>query len=105
MNADELVDAYHAALKTQATASATESDQDDSRKIVLSQQILKAGDIALSKAEHVARASEEYLRASARLSAAREDAENARAEVEYLRVRFEKWRTRMSFKKAMANNG
>lgn len=101
MNADDLVLAYRDALKAQAIDSAAEAAADDNRKVVLSEQIVACGDVAVTKAEHAARASKPYRQALDALNATRECAENARAEVEYLRVRFEKWRTSMSMQKVM----
>src|SRR5712671_503848 len=96
MNADELVTAYHEALKSAASLTAAEHAAEDHRKIVLSALIVAAGDMPLSKAEHVGRSSEHYQDATNTLNTAREGAEGAKAEVEYLKTRWETWRTKMS---------
>lgn len=101
MTADELVQTYRDALLAQAKANAAEAQADDARKVVLSEQVLAAGDVPLSKAEHIARASAPYKLALTDLNHARDVAETARAEVEATRVRFEKWRTAQSLAKVM----
>lgn len=101
MNADELVLAYHGALKALALANARAASMEENRKIELARQIVKAGDIAVSKAENIARCSDGYVMSAQMASDANAKAEEAKAEVEYLRTRWETWRTKMSMQKVM----
>jgi len=104
MNADELVEAYGVALRAAAKANAEAEAADDARKIVRAKEMLASGETATTKAEVIATASQPYINAVNALNAARGAAEDARAEVEYLKTRFEKWRTSMSFQKAMKSH-
>ena len=97
---DDLVEQYHLALQEMARANADLSAFEDGAKIVFSKQVIAAGDVAISKAEHIARASDQYAAARIILDAGRKSAEAARAEVEYLKTRFEAWRSKSSMAKA-----
>ncbi len=105
MMIDDLVEEYKKALKIQAEYNANEASHEDNRKIVLSEEIVKASSgpdgMAVTKAEHVARASQAYKAETDMLAKARSLAEVARADVEYIRVRFEAWRTKMSMAKVV----
>jgi hypothetical protein len=96
---DDLVEEYGKALHRLAKANAEESSAEETRKVVLAQQIVAAGDVAVSKAENIARASAPYAKALVTLDFARTEAEEARAEVEWLKVRWETWRTKTSYDK------
>lgn len=88
-----------------AAATASESAKQDQLKVVFSRQVLAAGDVAISKAEHIARASSEYTDWCEMLDTARTAAEKARAEVEWLKCRWETWRSKSSLAKARLANG
>lgn len=102
---DELVEEYGLALRAAAKATAAEAAADDARKIVMAKEIIAAGDMAVTKAENIARASQPYINAVNALNDARREAEEARAEVEYLRVRWETFRTKTSAQKARMQHG
>lgn len=105
MSVDELLDAYHAALKEQASGNAAETQAKEACRVVLAQQQIAAGDVAVAKGEVIARASPAYKDALRDLFSATEAAEKARAETEYLRTRFEAWRTKMSMQKVVRQMG
>lgn len=105
MTIDELLDAYHVALKEQAGASAAEMQAKETCKVVMAEQQLAAGDVAVTKGEIIARASPAYKEVLRDLFGATETAEKARGEVEYLRARFEAWRTKMSMQKVVRQMG
>lgn len=100
-DAPTLVDEYKDALQRVAELKANERAAEERVKIVFSTQVLAAGDVSAAKAEHVARASKEYEVAVAELKHARAAAGLAEAHAEYLRVRWETWRTRMSMRKTV----
>lgn len=105
MTIDELVEKYHAALQRMAAANAAEASADDQRKIIRAKQMVKCGDIAATKAENVAMASPEYEASVRDCFNARKEAEEARGEVEYLKVRWDTWRTKTSAQKAKILHG
>ncbi len=105
MSIDELLDAYHAALQAQAAANAAEMQAKETCKVVMAGQQIAAGDVAVAKAEIIARASPSYKDTLRSLFSTTEAAETARGEVEYLRARFEAWRTRMSMQKVVRQMG
>lgn len=106
MTADELVEGYHAALKEQAEAVAALSALDDRSGVMLAEAFIAAGDVSVEKAKNVAKASAEYRAALDAMVPVRRRAEDAKAEVEYLRTRWETWRTKMSMQKVkMQTNG
>ena len=87
--------------KAQTAFKAAEENQ----KIVLSEQIIKAGAVPLAKAEHIARGTFEYREAADALTAARGIAEELRAELDYLTKRWETWRTRMATEREKLKQG
>lgn len=101
MSIDELLDAYHAALKEQASANAAEMQARETCKVIMAEQQIAAGDVAVTKGEIIARASPAYKNALRDLFEATETAEKARGEVEYLRARFEAWRTKMAMQRVV----
>lgn len=98
---DALLDSYHGALKEQASANAAEMQAKETCKVVMAEQQIAAGDVAVAKGEVIARASPAYKDALRDLFAATETAEKARGEVEYLRARFEAWRTKMAMQRVV----
>jgi hypothetical protein len=102
---DALVNDYHAALRRAAKAIAMEASCDEQRRIVRAELMVKAGDMPVSKAENVAMASPEYKSAAQALFKASTEAEEAKAEVEGLRVRWETWRSKTSANKSRPQHG
>ena len=96
MTIDELLDQYREAARESARLAAAVERLDEERRIALSAQVVACGDMATTKAEHVARASVEYRRASAALAETRDQAARVKAEAEYLHARIEAWRSRMA---------
>jgi hypothetical protein len=105
MTVDEVVERYGKALQAQATANAEEAAAEDARKIILAKEIVAQGDIPVSKAENIARASQPYVQATSALNDARASAEEARAEVEHLKTRWETWRTKMASQREKDRRG
>lgn len=87
---------YGEMLELSARLSAEEARLEEAKKIAFSAALREAGDIPVTKAEHVARTSEHYLDAVKRLDNAREQAAIAGAKVKHLAARLDVWRTRMS---------
>lgn len=101
MTVDEMIEQYQAALKRQAVALADEREADENRKIVLAKQMLAAGDVTISKAEMIAKASEPYALSVGNYLASQREAEEAKGEVEAYRVKFEAWRTKSASAREM----
>jgi hypothetical protein len=76
----EAVDAEAAAQMLEETKSA-----------VLSQMMLKQGDMPVSRAEMIVKASEEWSRFVEGMVKARQHANKVRVERDYLRMRFSEW--------------
>jgi hypothetical protein len=89
---EEYRTAAHAAGRLQAEAEHAE----DLRKITLSNAIATATETSVSKAEHLARAGKEYRDSITALHKAKVAAAEARAQLDYLGKRWEKWRTQMA---------
>ena len=102
---DDLVEIYHEALRRAAKAIAAEASADEQRRIVRAELMVKAGDIPVSKAENIAMASPEYKAAARDLFNASTEAEEAKAEVEYIKTRWDTWRTKTSAQKAKMQHG
>lgn len=100
MTIDELVEAYHVALQRAAKAIAAQASADEQRRIVRAELMVKAVDIPVSKAENIAMASPEYKAAVRDCFNASTEAEEAKAEVEYNKTRFEAWRTKSATARA-----
>ena len=100
MKIDDLIEAYGAALREQAASNAELAAAEDTAKIILA-ECLANEQAPEWKAEAAARSSSAYKAAIVNVHQARERAEKARAEVEYLRARFEAWRSKSSMAKAM----
>lgn len=99
MTVDELLDQYHEALREQAAALAGLSGAEETLDVTMA-EILATADVAEWKAKAAAKASSVYKAALFDVVEARERAEKAKAEVEYLRCRFEAWRTKSSTARA-----
>jgi hypothetical protein len=89
---EEFFAAYRAALEDAAVLSAAVVDMEHERKRILAQEIVAQGG-PVAKAENIARAGERYGAFLDQLKAARRDAAKAEAYAEYLRTRFESWRS------------
>lgn len=98
---DQLLEDYRRALVKLSEANAAYFEQDENRKIILARQTKEFADQPLTKAEVWARASEPYALAIGALVELQRAAENAKADVEFLRARFEAWRTRSATLRAM----
>lgn len=104
MTIDELVEKYGEALREQAAAlSALAGAQDDAEIIVSG--LLAASDGAEWKAKATAKSHRDYRAACEAMAAARARSETAKAECEYLRTRFEAWRSKSSMAKARISAG
>ena len=86
---EEYRTAAHAAGRLQAEAEHAE----ELRKITLSNAIATATETSVSKAEHLARAGKEYRDTITALYKAKVAAAEAKAQLDYLGKRWEKWRT------------
>lgn len=88
------LDEYRQAALAAAETKAEEARLEEVRKITFSRLVKDQGDMAVAKAEHIARADAAYEDACDELAAARKAAAIAAARHDYLKTRFEHWRTR-----------
>ena len=90
---DVFLQELHDAQRAANLAAAQVERCEDLRKVVLSQQIVAAGDVAAAKAEALARCSEPYRAALDTLHAVREAQAEASAKADWMGKRWEKWRS------------
>ena len=105
MTVDELLELLRSALQLQAAGNAAEMQAKETCKVVKAEQQIAAGDVAVAKAEIVALASPAYKDALRTMFGTVETAENARAEAEYLKARFDAWRTKMATQRERMKQG
>lgn len=102
---DQLLEEYREAATDAGRLAAAADGLDEQRRIVFSEQVLAAGDMAVAKAEHAARASAPYKQVCRDIEAARREAAEARASADYLEKRFEAWRSKMASARAAQQHG
>jgi hypothetical protein len=90
---EEFFTAYRDALQEAAVLSAAVIDLEHQRKRILAQEIVAQVGVPLSKAEEIARAGQRYGEFLDALKRQRLAAARAEAQAEYLRARWESWRT------------
>lgn len=98
------IDDYYEAMKVAARLKAAVERAEEHRKIVFSEEVI-AADAPISKAEHIARASSTYADAVEELRIASVEYGDAAAKVEYLKTRFEAWRTNMATHRTKLQKG
>ena len=89
-----LIEEYHGKMRLHATYAAKAASLEHKRKSLISRLILEQEGVPVTKAEHIARASEAYLRFLEELEEFDRLARQTHADVEYLRARLDVWRTR-----------
>ena len=97
---DGFIAAYGHALEEAARLGAEETKLEEERKILFSKLVVDAGDISAAKAEHVARASDDFRDISDRLATARLQCALAKAKAQHMTARLDIWRTRESTRRA-----
>jgi hypothetical protein len=97
---EDFFSALKAALHSAKTLEAEVEDLEHERKRVLAKEIVAQGNISVAKAEEVARAGEAYGTFLATLKAKRQDMAKASADAEYLKTRWETWRSQQATKRA-----
>lgn len=93
---DQFHDDYGVALRRLAKAVAELERAEEARKSLFSELVVEASKdgTAIGKAEHIARASFDYRAASEAVAVARHEKEDAAGNVEWLKTRWETWRSR-----------
>lgn len=97
---DEVVDSLHERLRDHAVYAAQAQRLEHARKALISKLILEQEGVPVTKAEHIARASQPYAEHLALLAKAQTDASTAFADVEWYRARLEVWRTKSASARA-----
>jgi hypothetical protein len=92
----EFLEEYRAAASAAGRLQAEAEHAEELRKIAFAKAVIAAGDVAVSKAEYVARSSGEFGSAVAALLSAALAANEAKVQLDYLGKRWEKWRTQMA---------
>lgn len=87
---------YRTAALAAGRLQAEAEHAEELRKQALSKGLIECKDTSVSKAEHLARISADYTAAMNALHAAKVAAAEARAQLDYLNKRWEKWRTQMA---------
>jgi hypothetical protein len=100
---DKFLAEYRAVLLKSGKTQADVERLDEQRKAAFSEALLaarKAAEkVSFAEAEHMARVSETYADAVARLDVAREACATAKAEAVYFQARFDAWRTKSATKR------
>ncbi len=96
---------YHAVLIEAGKTASDVERLEEQRRVAFSEQIIAARKapetkVSVAEAEHIARTSEPYSDAVARLDVAREKAAEAKAKAIYYEARFDAWRTKSATKRA-----
>ena len=91
---------YRIAAKNWVKADAAASLLEETKSSVLSQMMLKMGDIPVSHAEKQAKASYQWVDFLTKMVNAREDANLLRVEKEFLGMRFQEWNSAQANRRA-----